>query len=412
MRYYIGVDWADQEHAVWVEDEQGAKVMAQTVQQTAEGWATWGRWLHEWRAEGRELWAGIEKPEGRVVEFLLDHGVVVYPINPRAIHQVRDRFRTSGAKSDAFDARVLASFVRTDHVHLRPLAPNSEAAQELKLLTRDYQRLVRQQTRLVNQLTATLKEYYPRALELFDDLTMAAAREFLQTYPTPDVLGTLTEAQWRRWAKAQRLSRARIAQQWATVQRPQLPIPPGVVRAKARLAGALLRQLTATLSTVEAYRVEVDRFFAALPVAEWARTLPAGRSGTTLPTLWAELGDAAGRWQGWQHLQAQAGAVPSRRRAGSTRPSASASRATPTCARPCINWRSSRCNAATGRTPTTRSAENEASRITTPCGRSGPSGSKSSSSCGVATSPTMRRTTWPPSLGNACDRPPDADKHS
>lgn len=310
MRNYIGVDWADQEHAVWVEDEQGAKVIAHTVKQTAEGWATWGRWLHERRAEGTELWAGIEKPEGRVVEFLLDHGVVVYPINPRAIHKVRDRFRTSGAKSDAFDARVIASFVRTDHAHLRPLEPNSEAAQELKLLTRDYQRLVRQQTRLVNQLTATLKEYYPLALELFDDLTMAAAREFLQTYPTPDLLRSLTEAQWRRWARAQRLSPARIAQQWEGVQRPQLPIPPGVVRAKARLVGALLRQLTTTLSTVDEYRVEVDRFFAALPAAEWARTLPAGRSGTTLPTLWAELGDAPGRWQGWQHLQAQAGAVP------------------------------------------------------------------------------------------------------
>lgn len=310
MRYYIGVDWADQEHAVWVEDEQGAKVTAHTVKQTAEGWATWGRWLHERRAEGTELWAGIEKPEGRVVEFLLDHGVVVYPINPRAIHQARDRFRTSGAKSDTFDARVIATFVRTDHAHLRPLAPNSEATQEVKLLTRDYQRLVRQQTRLVNQLTATLKEYYPLALELFDDLTAAAAREFLQTYPIPELLRPLTEAQWRRWARAQRLSPARIAQQWACLQRPQLPIPPGVVRAKARLVGALLRQLTTTLSTVDEYRVEVDRFFAALPVAEWARTLPAGRSGTTLPTLWAELGDAPGRWQSWQHLQAQAGAVP------------------------------------------------------------------------------------------------------
>jgi transposase len=310
VRNYIGVDWADQEHAVWVEDEQGAKVTAHTVKQTAEGWATWGRWLHERRAEGTELWAGIEKPEGRVVEFLLDHGVVVYPINPRSIHQARDRFRTSGAKSDAFDARVIANFVRTDHAHLRPLAPNSEATQELKLLTRDYQRLVRQQTRLVNQLTATLKEYYPLALELFDDLTTAGARAFLQTYPTPELLRPLTEAQWRRWARAQRLSPARIVQQWALLQCPQLPIPPGVVRAKARLVGALLRQLTTTLSTVDEYRVEVDRFFATLPAAEWARTLPAGRSGTTLPTLWAELGDAPGRWQSGQHLQAQAGAVP------------------------------------------------------------------------------------------------------
>lgn len=310
MRYYIGVDWADRDHAVWVEDEQGLKVTATKVTQTAEGWATWGRWLHERRAEGAELWAGIEKPEGRVVEFLLDHGVIVYPINPRAIHKARDRFRTSGAKSDRFDARVIANFVRTDHAHLRPLEPNSEATQELKLLTRDYQRLVRQQTRLLNQLTATLKEYFPLALELFDDLASAAAREFLQQYPTPDVARTLTAPQWRRWAREHRLSEARTTALWERLQAPSLPIPPGVVRAKARLVGALLRQLTTTLSAVEEYRAEVDRFFATLPAAEWARTLPAGRSGTTLPTLWAELGDAPGRWQSWQHLQAQAGSVP------------------------------------------------------------------------------------------------------
>ena len=156
-RYYIGVDWADTEHAVWVEDEAGAAVATRTVAHTAEGLSAFGRWLYEQQAQGIECWAAIERPEGRVVDFLLDHGVVVYPVNPKALDRARDRFRMSGTKSDPFDARVLAAFLRTDHPHLRPLRPSSEAAQELKLLTRDAQRLVRQQTRLLNQLTATLK---------------------------------------------------------------------------------------------------------------------------------------------------------------------------------------------------------------------------------------------------------------
>ena len=92
-----------------------------------------------------------------MVDFLLDHGVVVYPVNPKALDRARDRFRQGGAKSDPFDARVLADFLRTDHPRLRPLLPSSEAAQELKLLTEDCQRQIGQQTRLVNQLTATLK---------------------------------------------------------------------------------------------------------------------------------------------------------------------------------------------------------------------------------------------------------------
>ncbi len=57
MRYYLGVDWADQTHAVWVVNESGTKTAARTVPHTAEGLSEWGRELDEWRAQGIELWA-------------------------------------------------------------------------------------------------------------------------------------------------------------------------------------------------------------------------------------------------------------------------------------------------------------------------------------------------------------------
>src|SRR5262249_2102038 len=57
VRYYLGVDWADQTHAVWVVDESGMKVTARAVSHTAEGLSEWGRELDEWRAQGIALWA-------------------------------------------------------------------------------------------------------------------------------------------------------------------------------------------------------------------------------------------------------------------------------------------------------------------------------------------------------------------
>ena len=315
MRYYVGVDWADQTHAVWVVDERGTKITARTVPHTAAGFSEWGRELDEWRAQGIERWAAIERPDGRVVDFLLDHGVAVYPVNPKALDRARDRFRQSGAKSDPFDARVLADFLRTDHLHLRALQPSSDAAQELKLLTDDYQRQIRQQTRLVNQLTTTLKAYYPRGLEVAE-LTTALAREFLQAYPTPAALTALTERQWQRWARAHRLSEARTRELWAVLQRPQLPVPAHVVRAKARLMQSLVAQLTLVVEVVGAYREAIEDFFARIPAAQWIRTLPIGDHGITAPTLWARLGDAPGRWESFRHLQAQAGTVPVTIRSG------------------------------------------------------------------------------------------------
>jgi hypothetical protein len=73
MRYYIGVDWADASDAVWVEDEHATKILSRSFAHTVDGFTDWGRWLDEQRAAGVELWAAIEKPDGRGVDFLLDH---------------------------------------------------------------------------------------------------------------------------------------------------------------------------------------------------------------------------------------------------------------------------------------------------------------------------------------------------
>lgn len=309
-RYYLGVDWADQFHQVWVSDPKGKKVAEMKIEQTPKGMSELGLWLNERKAEGIELWAGIEKPHGRIVDFLLDHGVVVYPINPKALDRVRDRFRMSQSKSDSFDAYVLAEFVRTDHVHLRVLQPSSEQAQELKMLTRDHHRLVRQKTRLLNQIQVTLKEYYPRPLEVFD-LETNLALDFLTQYPTPQALSKLSRRHWNRFAKREHhLGEARCKELWEKLSQAQLAIPEHVVRAKAQLFAVLVIQLKSLIEAVNSYSEKVQRFFASMPAAKLVETLPGGKSGTTVPMLWAELGDAKSRWESFRHLQAEAGGVP------------------------------------------------------------------------------------------------------
>jgi hypothetical protein len=109
-RYYLGVDWAEEFHQVWVSDPDGKKVIEMMVLQQPQAMSEFGAWLHQRKAEEIELWAAIEKPHGRIVDFLLDHGVVVYPVNPKALDRARDRFRMSQSKSDSFDAYVLAGF--------------------------------------------------------------------------------------------------------------------------------------------------------------------------------------------------------------------------------------------------------------------------------------------------------------
>ena len=319
-RYYIGVDWGDRLHQVHVGDEEGKKVKEVKVQESPEGLAEIGRWLDERRAEGIELWAAIEKPQGRIVDFLLDHGVEVYPVNPKAVDRVRDRYRMSDSKSDAFDAYVLAEFLRTDHAHLRALRPSSEKAQELKLLSRDQRRVGRHKARLLNQLTTTLKEYYVRPLEVFENLETEIALDFLQQYPTPAHLSALKRKQFNRFATTQHhLSKQRCEELWEKLQKPQLGVPEHVVRAKAQLLEVLIEQLRASIKAVKIYHHKVESFFASSPAAEFAKTLPGGKSGTLVAAIWAELGDAQGRWESSRHLQAEAGAVPVTKASGKSR---------------------------------------------------------------------------------------------
>lgn len=319
-RYYLGVDWADEFHQVWVGDVEGKKVIEKKVVENVEGLAEFGRFLDESRAKGIELWAAIEKPHGRIVDFLLDHGVVVYPVNPKALDRVRDRFRMSQSKNDSFDAYVLAEFVRTDHGHLRALEPDSDPAQELKLLTRDQQRLVRQKSRLLNQLTTTLKEYYPRPLEVFSDLESNIALDFLKEYSTPQELSNLTRRQWNRFAKREHhLGEERCKELWEQLNPAQIEVPEHVVRAKARLMAVLVAQLQTLRDAVESYNERVRSFFASMPAAKLVNMLPGAKTGTIIVTLWAELGDAKSRWESFRHLQAEAGVVPVTRASGKSR---------------------------------------------------------------------------------------------
>jgi transposase len=319
-RYYIGVDWGDRLHQVYIGDDEGKKVREMKVQEIPEGLAEIGRWLDERRAEGIELWAAIEKPAGRIVDFLLDHGVEVYPVNPKAVDRVRDRYRMSDSKSDAFDAYVLAEFLRTDQAHLKVLRPNSEKAQELKMLSRDQRRVGRHKSRLLHQLTTTLKEYYARPLEVFDDIETEVALDFLTRYPTPAHLSALKRKEFNRFAtKQHHLSKQRCEELWEKLKKPQLAVPEHVVRAKAQLVEVLIEQLRAAIKAVKIYNHKVESFFASSPAAQFAKTLPGGKSGTLVAAIWAELGDAQGRWQSSRHLQAEAGAVPVTKASGKSR---------------------------------------------------------------------------------------------
>ena len=73
-----------------------------------------------------EVKVGIETDRGSWVGALVAAGYEVFPINPMSVARYRERHSTSGAKSDAADAHLLAEIVRLDRAHHRPVAGDTD----------------------------------------------------------------------------------------------------------------------------------------------------------------------------------------------------------------------------------------------------------------------------------------------
>ena len=136
----------------------------------------------------------IERPDGPLVEAMLDAGLRVVVITPRQVKALRSRYRAAEAKSDAADALLLAAVLRTDGHRLASLCPDSDATQVLRALSRTRKDLQKARVARCNQLTAQLERCFPGAVGLFADLHSATATAFLRRYPTGQAAAGLTQA--------------------------------------------------------------------------------------------------------------------------------------------------------------------------------------------------------------------------
>jgi transposase len=194
---FVGDDWAEAHHDVYVCDEAGTKLAARRLPEGIGGITI----LHELVAAHADdpggVVFGIETDRGLWVQALVEAGYVVYAINPRAASRYRDRHTLSGAKSDPGDAKMLAELVRTDRHNHRQVAGDTALAEGVKVLARAHQTLIWERTRATNRLRCSLREYFPAALETFDELAHRDTLAVLAKAPTPTEAARLTPARIR-----------------------------------------------------------------------------------------------------------------------------------------------------------------------------------------------------------------------
>ena len=300
MRLFVGDDWAQDHHDIEVMDEAG-RVLAK--KRLPEGVAGMAR-LHELTgrylggdAEDAEVVVGIETDRGPWVAALIAAGYVVFPVNPLQASRYRERHGVSGAKSDSGDAHMLADMVRTDSHQLRPAAGDSAEAEGIKVVARTHKTLIWDRTRAVQRLRHQLREYFPAALEAFEDLDAADTLELLGKAPDPAKAAKLTRAQVS--AALKRARRRGIAGKTdailAALRSQQLGQPPALTAAYAVTARSLIAVIATLNEQVKTMQGQVEADFGRHPDAEIYLSQP-GMGAILGARVLGEFGDDPHRY--------------------------------------------------------------------------------------------------------------------
>ena len=307
-----GVDWATDAHAVCVVDSDGRAVEEFDVAHTAEGLAELCRRVH--CAGARRV--AIERPDGPVVDALLGAGLEVVVVSSRSIKALRERYGTSGNKSDRSDAYVLADCLRTDGHRWRSLEPDSPATVTLRAQVRARKDLVETRVAVANQLRAHLRVVFPGAVGLFSEIDSPISLRFLQRFPSVARAAWLSEKRLASWLRANGYSGRKPA---AVLYTRLAAAPTGVdgeeSNAQGAIALAYVAVLTALRAEIDELNARLDELLDAHPDAVIFRSLP--RCATIrAATLIAEIGDCRARFPDAESLACLAGVAPSTRTSG------------------------------------------------------------------------------------------------
>ena len=316
----IGVDWADQKHAVCLSVVGSDQLEQSTLDHTPEALADWIANLRQ-RFGGRSVGICLEQTRGALIHALLVHDfLVLYPINPATAKRYRQAFATSGAKDDPVDAQLLWELLAKHRNRLRPWTPDDAQTRKLALLCEHRRKLVNARTALVQRLTAALKAYFPQALSwVGDDLASTMACNFVIRWPTLEALQKARPQTIRNFYYAHRCRRPdRISQRLAQIPIAQpLTTDSAVVDAHALLAVTLVGQLRSLLPSIGEYDRQIALLFATHPDAAIFQSFP-GAGPALAPRLLAAFGANRDRFPKPVAMPQFSGIAPVTDRSGKT----------------------------------------------------------------------------------------------
>ncbi len=320
-KVFVGHDWAEDHHDVFIEDDTGRRLAGGRLPEGVEGIGRFHELLAGLVDDPAEVVIATETDRGLFVNALVAAGYTVIAVNPMSTSRYRERHSTSGAKSDPGDAKILADLARTDAHNHRPIAGDSELGEAIKVLARAHQSMIWTRRRQTNQLRSTLREFYPGALEAFDELAGRDALAILTIASTPTAGRLLSiskiQATLRRAGRQRRIEQRAIEIQTA-LRAEQLVALDLIADAMGATVAALVAVIGELNTQIDGLETKLADRFEQHPDAQIIRSLP-GLGMTLGARVLGEFGDDPNRYSDAKSRKNYSGMSPITRASGKHR---------------------------------------------------------------------------------------------
>lgn len=239
--YYVGIDWAKDEHTICILDSEQKVVEERTVEHSGTGLALLGELLAK-LCEGNpaRIAVAIETPRGAVVEYLVERGHAVYSLNPKQMDRFRDRHTVAGAKDDRRDAFVMADALRTDLRLFHQVKLDDPLVIRIRELSRAEQDIQREQVRAGHQLRDLLNRYYPQMLKLCPAVDESWFWDLIEVAPLPEQGIRLSKPKVDKLLRTHRIQRLDAAEVKKVLGVAPLKLAPGAAEAASEHALLIL----------------------------------------------------------------------------------------------------------------------------------------------------------------------------
>lgn len=313
---FVGIDWADTKHDICLQaagnDQREFDCIAHQVARIDE----WAKSLQQ--RFGGPIAIALELAKGPIVYALQKYDFfVLFPINPSTLAKYREAFKPSRAKNDPTDAELALDLLMRHPERFEPLRPQGVAMRTLVSLTAHRRELVNDKTRLTNRLSNTLKQYYPQALDWFEQRDTVLFCDFLTRWPTLLQLKRARQASIKAFFHAHNGRRPHVIARRLEAIKAAVPLTQdaGVIVPCRLHAMVLVEQLRVALHSIDQFDRAIAELAPTLPDYLLFQGLP-GAGPHLAPRLLVAFGEDRQRFQQADELQRYAGIAPVTERSG------------------------------------------------------------------------------------------------